>query len=113
MDSQVATTPGGTLRRFADVADAIRATGSKLAKTRPAEVRKPHQLARHLGKVAVAARRGALASLEVLLFSPVKPMLATAELTAEGVRKRLGDELWVEDKFDGIRSQGHRSDERV
>jgi DNA ligase-1 len=78
-----------------------------------AEVRKAHQLAGDLGKVAVAARHGSLESLQVVLFTPLKPMLATAESTAEAIAARVGRELWLEDKFDGIRAQAHVSPQRV
>ncbi|HTE19688.1 MAG TPA: hypothetical protein VK689_15085, partial [Armatimonadota bacterium] len=44
---------------------------------KPAELRKAHQLAGDIGRVATAARAGTLESLQVQLFSPVKPMLAT------------------------------------
>ena len=79
----------------------------------PAAIRRAHQLAGSLPRVAVAARRGALAGLAVELFTPLKPMLATPEATAEDIGARLGDDLWVEDKYDGIRAQAHRSDERA
>lgn len=80
---------------------------------KPADVRRAHQLAGDLGKVAVAARHGRLEALTVTLFVPVKPMLATAESSPEAILQRIGPELWVEDKFDGIRAQAHRSDEGV
>jgi DNA ligase-1 len=80
---------------------------------KPAELRKAHQLGGDLGSVAVAARHGRLESMQVALFVPLKPMLATAEVSAEAIARRVGPELWVEDKFDGIRAQAHRSDDRV
>jgi DNA ligase-1 len=81
--------------------------------TRPAEVRKAHQLAGDLGRVAAAARAGELAGLQVALFTPLKPMLATAESSPEVIERRVGAELWIEDKYDGIRAQAHRSDDRI
>lgn len=91
------------------VEDAIaRAFGLK-----PAEVRKAHQLIADLGRLAVAARHGTLDSLQVTVFHPVKPMLATPETLPETVAQRVGPELWIEDKFDGIRAQAHRVDGRV
>jgi DNA ligase-1 len=78
-----------------------------------AEVRKAHQLAGDLGKVAVAARHGTLENLQVQLFQPLKPMLATAEASPDAIAQRVGEELWIEDKFDGIRAQAHRSADRV
>lgn len=91
------------------VEDAI----AKAFGVKPAEVRKSHQLGGDLGSIAVAARQGRLESLQVALFLPLKPMLATAETSVEAIAKRVGPELWVEDKFDGIRAQAHRSAERV
>jgi DNA ligase-1 len=78
-----------------------------------AHVRKAHQLTGDIGRVAVAARHGTLENLEVELFNPLKPMLATPETSPEAIAQRLGEELWVEDKFDGIRAQAHVGDGRV
>lgn len=80
---------------------------------RPAELRRAHQLVGDIGKLAVAARHGRLEALQVALFHPLKPMLATAEASAEAIAQRVGNELWIEDKFDGIRAQAHRSEERA
>jgi DNA ligase-1 len=80
---------------------------------KPAELRKAHQLVGDIGAVAVAARHDALASLQVRLFTPLKPMLATAETQASVIVARVGEELWIEDKFDGIRAQAHRDDTRI
>src|ERR671923_157127 len=66
-----------------------------------------------VGRGAVAARHGSLENRRVALFTPLKPMLATAETSPEAVAQRVGPELWIEDKFDGIRAQAHRSEERV
>jgi DNA ligase-1 len=80
---------------------------------KPAEVRKAHQLVGDIGTVAVAARHGRLEAAQVALFVPLKPMLATAETSAEAIAARVGAELWIEDKFDGIRAQAHKTDDRV
>jgi DNA ligase-1 len=41
-------------------------------------------------------------------------MLASPEETAQAIRERLtGTQVWLEDKFDGIRAQVHRSADRV
>lgn len=80
---------------------------------KPAEVRKAHQLIADIGRLAVATRHGTLESLQVTLFRPVKPMLATPETQPETVAQRVGPELWIEDKFDGIRAQAHRMEGRV
>ncbi len=94
------------------VEDAIaRAFGVK-----PSEVRRAHQLTGDLGRVALGAKNGTLEGLAVQLFSPVKPMLASAETTAEALLARMareGEDLWIEDKLDGIRAQAHVGPERV
>jgi DNA ligase 1 len=91
------------------VEDAI----ARAFEVKPAEVRKAHQLIADVGRLAVAARHGTLDLLQVQLFRPVKPMLATPESSAEMIVQRVGEELWIEDKFDGIRAQAHRADGRV
>lgn len=80
---------------------------------KPAEVRKAHQLIVDIGALAQAARHGRLDALAVALFRPVKPMLASPETDPAVVVQRVGPELWIEDKFDGIRAQAHRDGDRV
>ena len=47
-------------------------------------------------------------------FSAIRIMLASPEETAQAIWERLpGEKVWLEDKFDGIRAQVHRSAERV
>ncbi len=80
----------------------------------PEEVREANMLLGDLGRAALLARRGELASAELTPFCPVKVMLASPEPSAGAVWKRLvGEAAWVEDKFDGIRAQLHRVGERV
>jgi DNA ligase-1 len=61
----------------------------------------------------VAARHHRLELLQVQLFTPLKPMLATPESEPDAIVQRVGAELWIEDKYDGIRAQAHRSGDRV
>ena len=42
------------------------------------------------------------------LFHPLKFMLASPAEDADEIIKRLGPEVWVEDKYDGIRAQLHK-----
>ncbi len=64
-----------------------------------------------LARVALAARAGALASIEARLFHPMDFMLAKpVESLAEIERP---DEWIVEDKYDGIRAQAHIENGRV
>jgi DNA ligase-1 len=80
----------------------------------PAEaIRRAHLLNGDLAQVAVAAKHGQLAEVRLALFQPLKSMLATAESTPEAIAQRLGHELWVEDKFDGIRAQAHKEGDRL
>ncbi|MGV3721461.1 MAG: ATP-dependent DNA ligase [Actinomycetota bacterium] len=91
------------------VEDAVAAAADE----KPAAVRKAHQLIGDVGKLAVAARHHRLEALQARLFSPLKPMLATAESATEVIVQRVGAELWIEDKYDGIRAQAHHSNGRV
>jgi DNA ligase 1 len=76
-------------------------------------IRRAHLLNGDLAQVAVAAKHGKLEEVRMTLFQPLKSMLATAEATSEAIAARLGGELWVEDKLDGIRAQAHKQGERV
>jgi DNA ligase-1 len=76
-------------------------------------IRRAHLLNGDLAQVAVAAKHGRLEEVRMALFQPLKSMLATAEATPDAIAARLGEELWVEDKFDGIRAQAHKEGERV
>ena len=66
-----------------------------------------------LGEVAVLARQDRLDTAAPRLFAPMRFMLATAVADAAEVVARMGDEVWLEDKYDGIRCQVHRDDARV
>ena len=82
-----------------------------------ADVREAHMLTGDLGATAVSARHGSLQDAAMLPFQPIKPMLASPEETADALRDRLSGEqagasIWLEDKFDGIRAQLHRTRDR-
>jgi DNA ligase-1 len=78
-----------------------------------AAIRRAHLLNGDLAQVAVAAKHGRLEEVRMTLFQPLKSMLATAEASPEAIIARLGAELWVEDKLDGIRAHAHKQGERV
>jgi DNA ligase-1 len=61
-----------------------------------------------IGRVAALARDDSLADAELALFHPLKFMLASPAEDAADIIRRLGDEVWVEDKYDGIRAQLHK-----
>jgi DNA ligase-1 len=66
-----------------------------------------------LGEVALLARQDRLGEAAPRLFAPMRFMLATAVADADEVVTRMGDEVWIEDKYDGIRCQVHRDAGRV
>lgn len=90
------------------------------------EVKEANMLLGDIGATAVRAAAGTLAGAELSVFRPIKSMLASPEPTAEDIWNRFlemhepasssdaGEAvLYVEDKFDGIRAQLHRTRDRV
>ncbi|HZR05362.1 MAG TPA: ATP-dependent DNA ligase [Candidatus Udaeobacter sp.] len=91
------------------------------------QVRGANMLLGDIGQTAVLASRNELARAELALFRPIKCMLATPEPTAEAVWERFAKAaatdreppsyapatVYLEDKFDGIRAQLHRTAQRV
>jgi len=65
------------------------------------------------GRLAALARDDALASASLTLFHPLKFMLASPAEDAAEIIARLGPEVWVEDKYDGIRAQLHKGGDEV
>ncbi len=61
-----------------------------------------------IGRTATLARDDRLATAELALFHPLKFMLASPAEDATEIIRRLGPEVWVEDKYDGIRAQLHK-----
>lgn len=79
----------------------------------PKAVNRTAMLVGDLGEVARLASERRLDEAEPRWFVPLRFMLATPVLDAAEAVKRMGDEVWVEDKYDGIRCQLHRKGERV
>jgi DNA ligase 1 len=92
------------------------------------QVRQANMLLGNIGQTALLASRNELAHAELSIFRPIKCMLATPEPTAEAVWERFAEAtcrdqsatsaprpttVYLEDKFDGIRAQLHRSAQRV
>ncbi len=83
------------------------------------DVKEANMLLGDIGQTALLASRGELQQAELSLFRPIKCMLASPEPTAEAIWARFSDgsheshTTYVEDKYDGIRAQLHRSAERV
>jgi DNA ligase-1 len=77
-------------------------------------VREAAMLCGDLSAAALLAKAHKLHEAAPRLFVPIKVMLASPEETAQAIRERLaGTPVWLEDKFDGIRAQVHRSADRV
>ena len=72
-----------------------------------AAVRRAHMLAGEIGEAAQLARDGRLAEAALHIGRPIRFMLATPVADAPEVMRRVGDEAWIEDKYDGIRAQLH------
>jgi DNA ligase-1 len=71
------------------------------------DVRRALMLVGEAGEAASLARKGALGEAALHLGRPIRPMLATPVGDAEEVMRRVGEEAWIEDKYDGIRAQLH------
>jgi len=79
----------------------------------PAAVSRADMLMGDLGAVAVLAAKDRLADAAPRLGAPLRYMLASPVADAAEVVARMGEEVWVEDKYDGIRCQLHRTPERT
>jgi DNA ligase-1 len=80
---------------------------------KPGAVSRAAMLLGDLGEVARLASERRLEQAEPRWFVPLRYMLATPVLDAAEAVRRMGDEVWVEDKYDGIRCQLHRHGDRV
>ncbi|MDQ2688771.1 MAG: ATP-dependent DNA ligase, partial [Chloroflexota bacterium] len=70
-------------------------------------VRRAHMLTGEIGEAALLARQGRLADAALHVGRPIRFMLASPVADAGEVMRRVGDEAWIEDKYDGIRAQLH------
>ena len=80
------------------------------------DIRYGAMLTGDLGEVAIAAKNKTLDTIQLRPGTAIKPMLASPTETAEDIIKWHDDEglpLWLEPKYDGIRSQLHVTPERV
>jgi DNA ligase-1 len=77
-------------------------------------VRRAHMLTGEIGETALLAGDGRLAEAALHVGRPIRFMLASPVADAAEVMRRVGDEAWIEDKYDGIRVQLHvEADGRV
>jgi DNA ligase 1 len=73
----------------------------------PDAVRRAHMLTGEIGETAALARERRLAEAALHVGRPIRFMLATPVADAAEVVRRVGEEAWIEDKYDGIRAQLH------
>lgn len=88
------------------------AIGVAFGATSPA-VSRAVMLVGDLAEVAALAAAGELDQAEPRWFVPLRFMLATPVMDAQEAVARMGEDVWVEDKYDGIRCQLHRNGDRV
>ncbi len=72
-----------------------------------ADVRRALMLIAEPGETATLAREDRLGQAALHLGRPIRFMLATPVADAAEVVRRVGEEAWIEDKYDGIRCQLH------
>jgi len=78
-----------------------------------AEVRRAAMAAGDVGAVALAAKHGRLASVEIAYGKPIAFMLASP-MQFGSEYKELTKQSWlVEDKYDGVRIQAHKHGDRI
>jgi DNA ligase-1 len=78
-----------------------------------ADVQWAGMLTGDIGHTAELARDDRLGEAELVLFRPLKSMLAYPVADEAEVLKRLGTPVWSEDKYDGIRAQLHKQGDAV
>src|SRR4051812_29497624 len=90
---------------------------ARVAGVRVEDVQWVNMLVGDIGETALMARHSRLGEARMRLFHPLKFMLATpaekpADITTEA-RNRGESQLYVEDKYDGVRAQLHKEGSRV
>lgn len=93
----------------------VEEAAAKAFEVEPQAFREASMLLGDTGSAAVLARHHRLDEAELVLFQPVKCMLASPEPNAAAIWERLSTSgpVWLEDKLDGIRAQVHCSPDRV
>jgi len=77
------------------------------------EVQRANMLLGDIGETALLARHGRLGEAHMRLFHPLKFMLASPIEAPAEIRKSIPGAFLVEDKYDGIRAQIHKSGDRI
>jgi len=66
-----------------------------------------------IGETALLARHGRLGEAHMRLFHPLKFMLASPIQSPAEIRRSITGTFFVEDKYDGIRAQVHKSGDQL
>ncbi len=66
-----------------------------------------------IGETALLARHGRLGDARMRLFHALKFMLASPIQSPEEIRRSIAGAFFVEDKYDGIRAQVHKSGDQL
>ena len=78
------------------------------------QVKRVHLVTGDIGETAVRCRRGEFEASTITPFQPVRFMLASpVETPAEAFERMGADQVWTEEKYDGVRCQLHRRGTRV
>lgn len=93
----------------ATVEDAIAKTYEVEKKT----VKKMNFYLGDIGEVAVRCKIKNFDNIVFKLFHPIKAMLASAEVDIDEIFKRMGGNVWLEYKYDGIRAHIHKEGDKV
>lgn len=78
-----------------------------------ASVRRANMLLGDIGETLQCAFRHELETVRFRLFHPIDFMLATPAENASEIFQDADEPMFVEEKYDGIRAQAHKSDGRV
>ena len=80
------------------------------------KIERAYNISSDLGRVAsMVAEKGveAMKKFEVVIFEPMRPMLAERLSSAEEILEKLGGKCMAEYKYDGERIQAHKKGEKV
>ena len=80
------------------------------------KIERAYNISSDLGRVAsIVAEKGleAMKKFEVVVFEPVRPMLAERLSSAEEILEKLGGKCMAEYKYDGERIQAHKKGDKV
>ncbi|HMK95854.1 MAG TPA: ATP-dependent DNA ligase [Candidatus Limnocylindrales bacterium] len=79
-------------------------------------IERAYNISSDLGRVAsIVADKGleGIKKFQVMVFEPIRPMLAERLATPEEILEKLGGKCAAEYKYDGERVQAHKKDEKV